>query len=630
MKSQKISGLIVAVAGVFLACGADCRAAEEILSFESRIAVLVDGSLEVTESIRVRVEGNEIRRGIYRDFPTLYRGVWGLRVEVPFQVEGVERDGRAEPWRQERRGNGVRVYFGSSGVMLPHGETTYVFRYKTSRQLGFFDGYDELYWNVTGSGWAFPVLSASACVDLPPGAWVKSAEAFTGPPGSRASEVEIARRAGCDVYLRTTRVLPPGEGFTIVVAWNKGIVTPLGGSEWLWDLVGANKGVAAGIAGLLAALGYFLSVWWLRGRDPARGVIVPLYAPPEGMTPQDVRYLRGLGTCDEKSFACAVLHLAVQGALKISRYAKKSYSIERGSGAPVDEGEKRLFQSIFRDGSPLPLTPSNHKTVQGARKELGEILKEKHAGAYEKNSGLWMTGLGITLVPLAISLFDANELGGAAFMLVWLSFWSVGCGALAVAVGSAWRSGSPLGAIPITLFALPFFGGWCFGLWALMNAASLWVSFLYLAGVVMCMVFLILLKQPTVATQSLRDRIEGFREYLSVGEADRLALENPPERTPELFEKFLPYALALGVEQKWSEQFSDVLDAAGYEPRWAGGQTVSKALTAGALATAVATSLSGAISSSSTPPGSRSGSSGGGGGGGSSGGGGGGGGGGGW
>lgn len=118
--------------------------------------------------------------------------------------------------------------------------------------------------------------------------------------------------------------------------------------------------------------------------------------------------------------------------------------------------------------------------------------------------------------------------------------------------------------------------------------------------------------------------------YLSVAEKDSLDALTPGGRTPELFERYLPYALALGVEQAWAQKFADVLSraAAGgepYRPGWYSGRSWSSADPTG-FASSLGGSLSGAISSSSSPPGSSSG----GGGGGSSGGGGGGGGGGGW
>jgi len=140
-----------------------------------------------------------------------------------------------------------------------------------------------------------------------------------------------------------------------------------------------------------------------------------------------------------------------------------------------------------------------------------------------------------------------------------------------------------------------------------------------------------LLKQPTREGRKVMDQIEGFRMYLATAEGETIAAAKAPAKTPELFEKYLPYALALGVENRWAEQFEDVLAAAasdpqrGYRPSWYHGSHIG-AFSAGALAGSIGNSFSSALSSAATPPGSSSGS----GGGGSSGGGGGGGGGGGW
>jgi uncharacterized membrane protein len=155
-----------------------------------------------------------------------------------------------------------------------------------------------------------------------------------------------------------------------------------------------------------------------------------------------------------------------------------------------------------------------------------------------------------------------------------------------------------------------------------------WVIGLTVIGLFMAGLFYNLLKAPTSQGRQILDLIDGFKLYLSVAEKDRLNLENPPERTPALFEAFLPYALALGVEQKWSEQFASVLAVAGqeqYSPSWYVGRnwTTTNLVV---MTSSMSSSLSSAISSASTAPGSSSGSSGGG----SSGGGGGGGGGGGW
>src|SRR5690606_32949629 len=123
----------------------------------SAVRVNTDGSMEVAETIAVHAEGREIRRGLVREFPTRYRDRFGNRVEVGFEMLGVERNGRPEPYWTERVANGVEVFLGDDSFLEVPATHTYVLRYRTTRQIGFFDGFDELYWNVTGTGWIFPI-----------------------------------------------------------------------------------------------------------------------------------------------------------------------------------------------------------------------------------------------------------------------------------------------------------------------------------------------------------------------------------------------------------------------------------------------------------------------------------------
>ncbi len=599
--------------------------AEEVIQdFSSHIEIKKDSDIVVTETIRVQAEGINIQHGIFRDFPTLYSGPLGLRSTVSFELLEVLRDGKPEPWHTETRSNGLRIYIGSKDVFVPPGETTYTIKYRTGRQLGFFKDFDELYWNVTGNGWKFPILHASACVELPPGAKVGSIEAYTGPQGSKRSDYKTVGHSGCDASMVTTAPLSPGEGLTIVVTWPKGFVEEPSPSAGIQAVVGSNAGLIAGILGIVLVFGYFLISWILFGRDPESGIIVPLFEPPEGFTPQDVRYLNGLGTCDQTGFAAAVLHLAVQKDISIRQAGKKSYSLVKENSRSSDPEQTHLIETLFKSGSFLSLEQRNHATLQAAQSVLAKDLAKKIGPYFARNTRIWVAGLLATLIPLGLSLANAPEKGGAVFMMLWLSIWSVGCAALSMTAFKAWKSSNKLNAIPLTLVSIPFLGGWVFGITALIKAASPWVCILYVAGITLCILFQHLLKRPTPEGQRLRDRIQGFKKYLSVAEAERLGLENPPERTPELFEKFLPYALALGVEQAWSEQFSDILAAASSQDLQSGTRPRPFVLP---LATASFTdSFSSAISSASTAPGSSSGS----GGGGSSGGGGGGGGGGGW
>jgi hypothetical protein len=195
---------------------------------------------------------------------------------------------------------------------------------------------------------------------------------------------------------------------------------------------------------------------------------------------------------------------------------------------------------------------------------------------------------------------------------VWLGVWSVGVFFLGSQVIQAWRgvlaggghrATATAGALFLTLFATPFFVGEIVGLVVLGYAASITVLAILLLVAVVNYLFHYLLKAPTRSGRALLDKIEGFKMFLAAAEKDRLNLLNPPLRTPQLFEMYLPYALALGVEQQWSEQFADVLALAGtagktYAPSWYSGAGWQN-LGATGFASSLGSSFSSAIASSS-------------------------------
>ncbi len=230
---------------------------ERILSFHSDIVVKQDGWLEVTETIRVRAEGQQIRRGIYRDFPTKYGDAFGNNYNVRFSPLSVMRNDRLEDFNYQERSNGVRTYFGSADRLISTGVHTYTFRYKANRLLGFFEDKDELYWNVTGSEWNFPIDEALATVsfdfDIPRSDF--SLYAYTGRQGSNGQDYRATINAAGDPSFATTRVLGVNEGLTISVAWPKGFVTEPGRLQRAAWLLADNVNLLIALAGLLAMLG---------------------------------------------------------------------------------------------------------------------------------------------------------------------------------------------------------------------------------------------------------------------------------------------------------------------------------------------------------------------------------------
>ena len=585
--------------------------------------------MEVSETIKVVAAGRKIRRGIYRDFPTRYRDRYGNTTHVEFRILRVLKNGRPEPYHLKSLSNGVRVYIGSKNVFLRPGIYTYTLVYKTNRQLGFFKDHDELYWNVTGNGWAFPIEHAEATVILPPGAKVTKSTAYTGFTGARGQDFRVETDPDGNIMFVTTRPLSPREGLTIVVAWPKGFVHEPSRKERMAYFLKDNGSVVAVSAGLFVLFVYYLLAWLKVGKDPEKGTIIPRFHPPEGFSPAAVRYVMEMGF-DTKCLAVAIVDLAVKGALKISQDEDKVTTLHRVSGDVIglSKGEQKLMDELFDYSGILVLRQENHSRVQGAIKALKKILKKEYEKNYFlRNTRYFIPGIIITLLTLGAMVLHARDVPTAGFMALWLSIWTGGTLFLLRAVVMAWRARQ--GAIKITLFTLPFLAGEIFGLVTFAASVSLFASFLFLILIFLNVLFYHLLKAPTHHGRRIMDEIEGFKLYLETAEEERLKLMHPPDKTPELFEKYLPYAMALDVENAWSEKFEDVLARAaaeeGYQPGWySGGYIGARGLSG--LASGLGSSLSGAIASSSVAPGSSSGFGGGGG----SGGGGGGGGGGGW
>lgn len=618
--------LILLLLGWVSSAGAET---ERILDFAATVQVNTDGSLTVTENITVLALGQEIKRGLVREFPTVYRDKSGRKVTVGFKLLGVERDGHDEPYHTKSMSNGIAIYAGDKDVFLNSGRYTYTFVYRTTRQLGFFEDHDELYWNVTGNGWRLPIDHVSCEVLLPEGAEAGTGWVYEGPQGSSDS-FTVPGGAGT-VRFQSSRSYGPGEGMTIAVGWPKGFVDPpSAASRAVTGIMSLGPLVPAG-AGIVALLLYYMLAWLKVGRDPARGPIVPLFGPPKGFSPAMVRKLWKM-RFDKTAFTVGIISMAVQRALKIEEIDTRGtlqLTLSERMPESLSTGERGAWNELRRGSKTVLLKQSSHQKMGRAREAFRTFLKKEVASQYFLSNSKWMVpGVVLTLLTVAGMALFADEPPVVLFISVWLTIWTFGCVVLVRQAANAWKVRGIMGkfgALFATLFAVPFLGGEIGGLIFLISQIGFPAGLIFLAMILTNALFYELLKAPTVIGRKVMDEIEGFRMYLSVAEEDRLNFIHPPEETPELFEKFLPYAIALGVENEWGKRFERVLAATNYQPAWYSGHHWNH-LHPAAFAGALGSSMQSAVSSSSTAPGSSSGV----GGGGSSGGGGGGGGGGGW
>ena len=547
-------------------CATSLGAQERITSYDISIDVNKDASLDITERISVHAEGSQIRRGIYRDFPTIYRDRLGNRVRVDLDVQSVEKNGVIEPWFTEKMSNGVRINTGNDNFLAVPNDYTYTIRYRTTRQLGFFDDHDELYWNAIGTGWIFPIEKGSVEVKLPEPVPVENmhAEAYTGPQGAKGTAYEADIPEPGIARYRLTQPLAPNEGFTIVLTFPKGLVpAPTGGDKAKW-LLADNRGVLIALAGFAILLAYMFRAWRAVGRDPEKGIIIARYEPRDGQTPAGLRYLEKMGY-DMRCFTGDVLALGVAGRLRIhedKKLFKNEWSLERlhpASPSPIALGQQALLEGLFRSGDTLVLKNTNASTVAAARDAQKKVLENEFQPRYFKRNGK----------NVAYAWLIAIATGAAAF----------------VASGG---------------FGIPFIIG---------------VAALMLISLV---IFSIAIKAPTAEGRALLDEIEGLKLYMSVAERDELkSMKGPNEPVLDAvrYEALLPFAVALAVEDAWTSKFTAAAGAAAAAEAannmvWYRGRGPISNL--GDFSRSIGSSLSSTISSASTPPGSSSGSGGGG------------------
>ncbi|GMB81319.1 DUF2207 domain-containing protein [Shinella zoogloeoides] len=626
-----------------LVAGGVARAEEYFDRYSSDIVVAKNGTLTVTETMRVHAEGNRIRRGIYRDFPLTFTDADGREKEVGFKILGVERDGRPEPYHTESIRRGIRIFFGSSDTQLAPGFHDYRLTYETSRQIRFFDTHDELFWNVTGTEWAFPIHRASATVTLPAGISAQELTYFTGPHGATDRNARAENR-GSRALFETTRALGPQEGLTIGVKMPAGSIDKPTAAEERALFFKDNRNLFLAFGGFALVLGYYLWAWLAVGRDPPRGVIVPRWDAPEGISPALVNYIdgKGFGGHGWTAISAAFLNVAVKGLVELGDL-KNSITVTRTDKplqGPLPTGEATLLAALPAAGSHFSIQKSNGRNVQKLGRDFRDAMEKEHRQKYyHANWPQAIGGIVLTLACLAALLIFGSLPEEGITLVVMPVFASIFISVFAAGLGQNLRQARTLGAriFAVALIAfvgfilLTVFGGIALATFVSVEAAGQLPLFAAIGGIVVTnLVFFFLMGAPTPVGRRMMDGIEGLRQYLTLAEKDRMNTAGAPEMSPRHYETLLPYAVALGVEKPWSQTFDRWLltaaaagAAAAYQPAWYHGDGFSSSSFsdrmggfAGSMAGTMRSSLPDPPKSSSSGFSSGGGSSGGGGGGG--------------
>lgn len=488
---------------------------EKVIDFGTDIVINQDSLLVVNEQITYDF-GTEQRHGIYRDIIEKYQRDSG-NYYIDINVISVTDDkGNVWPYETSSQGIYYRIKIGDADKYVT-GQQVYNIKYEVKGAVNYFEDHDELYWNVTGTEWPGPIKKAQATVHLPTELEVSQLQktCYTGVLGSRESDCQANIVDGKTADFFSNSELSAGEGLTIVLGWPKGIVAvqkPVSSPT--------TKLITLGLWSLILPVLVFiilLYLWNKKGRDPrGRGTIIPQYESPDNLPPGAMGVVLDEKT-DPKDISATIVDLAVKGYLKIKQIEEKKifskstdyeFTKLKEADKNLSDYEKKIFNNIFDSGSSKKLSDLKNKFYT----HLKEIKDTLYYLVVEKN-----------YFP-----FNPDK--------VRLSYFIVG---LVLAI---------IGGFGIfTAFFLGF------------------TAFSILLSGAIIMIFSRFMPRRTQKGAEVLEEILGFKMFLSVTEKDRIKFHNAPEKKPEQFEKFLPYAMVFGVEKEWAKQFEGIYNT---PPSW--------------------------------------------------------------
>ena len=493
-----------------------------VARFDATIRVQRDAGLDVTEAISVRFTGSW--NGIYRTIPVQYRTPQGLNWTLGLELaDARDQDGRTLRVERSRERHYVKYKIWVPGAQ--NATRTVVLRYHATNGLRFFDDHDELYWNVTGDEWEVPIEAATARIELPAGAEGVRAIAFNGVYGSTAQDARIETR-GTTLNIAMPHALRFHEGLTAVVGWNKGVVDEPSVAEKVAAVVGSNWPLAIPIPVFLLAF----TMWRKRGRDPKGRPIAVQYEPPAGLTPAEAGTLID-NSADLRDITATLVDLAVRGYLQIE---------EREESKLLSwlTGRDYVLRLQTPPAGAAELAPHERRVYDGVFSGRGTIvmLSQLEAEFYRRLPGI------------KTDIFDRLLQRGYyharpdRVRLRWVVM-GILIGALIAVIGGGLAGAFLLTPVPFVLAGL--------------LVAIILVGF----GLVM--------PARTEAGARALEGVLGFEEFLQRVEAEHL--KRIIVGHPEMFDKYLPFAMAFGVEKKWARAFEGIYTQA---PTWYVGPSV--------------------------------------------------------
>lgn len=514
--------------------------AEAIPSFHVDLSLNQDGSAQVTENSSYVLPLYPPKRGMLRFIQTRYQGILGTRFFTPLSVSQVLRDGHPEPFSLIPVRRGLVIRTGSKDQFIVPGIHQFGVSYRLEHVVRFSPTGEELYWQVTGTSSRIPIQQASITVHPPKNGHIdpQTCYLYYGDPNQSTSTQRCNLLPDGSVQFQAPDSIQPGEGMSISLLFPPGTFKQPTTLLRLARLFYDNSGLLILLLGLIISWVLTLLRWFHVRKNQNSGIIIPLFAPPDQLLPSECGYITTMHN-NNKQFAAELVNLAIEGFITIELINKtwslhREYKLKRTAKdiSLAKATHQELLTKLLPQGMPtLSLSPNvttDRAHLRDASEYLARSLRKKHS-----------------------SLLFRYDLKGLLYSFV-LPLFFLFCSFIATfttTIGGFRIEDDPLLLVLALLFAPLIF-------------AAFFMFHIY-----------------TPAGCTIRDKIKGFRLFLTTTETKRLeVIGTPPVKTPELFEKYLPFAIALNAEKAWTKQFASVFDtlsksASPYTPLWLYGGT---------------------------------------------------------
>lgn len=528
---------------------------ERIIRFDVVMTLSKDNTAVIEENFLVYAKGEKIRRGLYRDIPKSFRfGIFeGI---MNFSDISLERNGHEEPFFIENPSQGIRINFGNDSF-LERGTHYYKLKYKADNIVGFYDDYDEVYWNVTGNNWEFIIDNATFRLVLPDGIEVfrENISSYLGKIGEKdkhAYEISF-------LFFDSRMPLMPGEGMTVAVPFKKGFIT----EPPLIEIISSNIYIFFPLIAVMIIMIAYYIIKRENSRKYNKNTYQHFFEPPKEFDAAFINYFWNMGThTDDQLASIYISELLMNGSASIKEEKAERYILIPNPDMfeKLSDREQKIYKQIFPNNETLKLYEYNPNLYAFINSEHNRFVKESQK-YYKLDLKNYFITLSVFFIFLVICGFINTDLSSIRVLissLIFLVFFAI-CIYAGEVIIRIFKSGLVGSAVMIGFFFVFFTG--LMSLLSVFSIHSGSLSDFYFFNYMISVNILVIVTawfnasvlNLTEEGIELYNKIKGYRDFLLSRQntVDNLSINDAFGE----FSKHMPYAMALGISNKWAKIF---------------------------------------------------------------------------